>query len=65
MGSIMHEDHCIDSELMDHLDLANDLFTDISWDDEDPIWIQAATDWKIRYNELLEKFFETQEARSD
>jgi hypothetical protein len=62
------EDHCIDSELMDHLDLAWGVIANVGtgfdgWEGQDGVWVKAASEWRAGYERLIDRFNQVSEAR--
>lgn len=48
---------------LDHLDLAWGIIADVSnsnWDEQDPIWIRAASEWRDQYHVLLNEWVNQQ-----
>lgn len=63
----MDEDHCIDSELMDHLEAAWGLLANVDngdWFEQHAQWRMAAIAWRDRYHLLLDRYIQVRDARN-
>jgi len=55
------EPHEFGQLFLDHLDLAWGVIANVGtgndgWDGQDPVWIQAASEWRDRYHVLLDEW---------
>lgn len=54
----MVEPHEFGQLFLDHLDLAWGVIANVDWDEQDPLWIQAASEWRDQYHVLLKEWMD-------